>query len=352
MEHQNQNVVAAERIIFLDYLRIFAFASVLIGHKLYGHVVALANDTAAHATPRLIAELSMPLLFGGGAGVIVFFLVSGYIITHVLQTETAGEFLIKRAFRIYPLYIVAVLLEAVPPMISGRPPELVTLISQLLLVGDLVGNYSYALNGVEWTLRLEVLFYVFMAGLRKLGIISVYRRTLPYVFIATTLLCAYLAPIPSANIWTKGFVTIYFPFLLLGSMFYLFEKKQFGLTLLLIFTGLTLSHYFGLTALYQSRWMHLHYGMLAFLIFFGGWLWRNHLTAPPWILFLSDMTYAVYLFHNWFFAHAQVALAAFMLPMPHLDVQALIVLLIVCAFMVRNVEKPGIRLGRRVLKRY
>ena len=41
----------------------------------------------------------MPLTVAGGAGVVVFFLVSGYIIAHVLQTEAARQFLLKRFFR-------------------------------------------------------------------------------------------------------------------------------------------------------------------------------------------------------------------------------------------------------------
>ncbi len=68
------------RIVFLDYLRIFAFVSVLIGHKFYPYLLEFIADENIHATPRMIVEFLMPLFYGGGAGVVVFFLVSGYII--------------------------------------------------------------------------------------------------------------------------------------------------------------------------------------------------------------------------------------------------------------------------------
>jgi peptidoglycan/LPS O-acetylase OafA/YrhL len=93
MEHADNKPTNSSRIVFLDYLRIFAFVSVLIGHKFYAAVVDLSNDRTVHATPRFIADVLLPLVSGGGAGVVVFFLVSGYIITHVLQTERTGEFL-------------------------------------------------------------------------------------------------------------------------------------------------------------------------------------------------------------------------------------------------------------------
>jgi peptidoglycan/LPS O-acetylase OafA/YrhL len=68
------NMESRSRIVFLDYLRIFAFVSVLAGHKFYGYFDAVAKDERAHATLRLLAKLASPLLYGGGAGVVVFFL--------------------------------------------------------------------------------------------------------------------------------------------------------------------------------------------------------------------------------------------------------------------------------------
>ncbi|WP_431301599.1 acyltransferase family protein [Sediminicoccus sp. BL-A-41-H5] len=99
---------AQGRVVFLDLLRIFAFASVLAGHEFYPAIEAAAQDPTLHVTLRLMAQILAPFVWAGGAGVIVFLLVSGYIITQVLQRERAGEFLLRR---IYPLYIAAVLTE-------------------------------------------------------------------------------------------------------------------------------------------------------------------------------------------------------------------------------------------------
>lgn len=336
------------RIAFLDYLRIFAFISVLIGHKFYDYITAFANNPAVHATPRVIANMLLPLVYGGGAGVVLFFLVSGYIITHVLQTERTGEFLIKRVFRIYPLYMVAVLSEYLLLSAAGKATPLSILLPQLLLIGDFIGT-PYVLNGVEWTLRLEVVFYIFMAILRYLNLLTNHQKIVPYLLIATTLLCGLVAPIPIADIWSKGYFTIYAPFLLLGSMFYLFEKKQVGFAMLLFFTGLVFYQYYSLIAIYQKFWLNTHFAFLTFLLFVLTWGFREHIKASPLVLLLSDMTFAVYLFHNWFFDYAKLELSKINIPTIHLDIQSLMALFLVCFLMMRYIEKPGIRCGHRVL---
>lgn len=325
--------------------------SVLVGHKFITYVMAVSNDLTVHSTPRFIAKLLLPLLEGGGAGVVVFFLVSGYIIAHVLQTEKTAEFLIKRIFRIYPLYIVAVLTSSISRGIFLSPPDLTKLLPQLLLVGDFF-NTPYALQGVEWTLRAEVLFYVFMSLLRSLNFLTTQKKYLPYLFMTTTWLCGLLAPIPSSDALFKGYLTIYGPFLLLGSMFYLYENKHTNLTLFLIFAVLVFHQYHRLIALYQKNWLEAPFALLAFLLFTAAWIFRRRMTAPPWIRLLSDMTYSIYLFHNWLFDSLKRNLVRFNVLILNPDVEALLLLLIVCFLMMRYIEKPWIQRGRNFIGRW
>ncbi|RSM21609.1 hypothetical protein C5B78_22470 [Aeromonas salmonicida] len=101
------------RILFLDYLRVFAFLSVLIAHKYSESLSIAANDMNVHATLRLMALTLYQVFEGGGVGVIVFFLISGYIITCVARREGVNTFVVRRFFRIYPLYAFAVMIEIV-----------------------------------------------------------------------------------------------------------------------------------------------------------------------------------------------------------------------------------------------
>ncbi|MGW7482712.1 acyltransferase family protein [Nonomuraea muscovyensis] len=108
----------------------------------------------------------------GMSGVLVFFLVSGYIIPTSL--ERGGDvraFWIGRFFRLYPLYLaVIVLVLALSPWIPVRPevprdPYAVAAHATMLL--DVVG-VGGVLNTM-WTLSYEMAFYLMVAALFVTG---------------------------------------------------------------------------------------------------------------------------------------------------------------------------------------
>ena len=336
---------SAHRIAFLDHLRVFAFVSVLVGHKFVAPFEAAQQSN----TPwRWLAQVAWPWVHGGGAGVVVFFLISGYIITHVLQRETAGEFLLKRAWRIYPLYIVAVLGEYALLVQRDTAPGLAVLLPQLLLIGDWTGT-PYALASVEWTLRLEMLFYLVMAALRVLGLAGgIHQRwLLPAYALGTGLLYA-LGPWPTHAAWSQGYTTLYLPFLFIGSVLYLLERRQCHALAAAAFVLGTLALYrFGL-AEWQARWLHSPFAFLALALFGLLWWQRRRIGAPRAVVWLSSLTYAVYLLHNWLY---DVLLAVFAgWPWPPL--WALLALFSLCAALVRVVERPSIAAGRRLAARW
>jgi peptidoglycan/LPS O-acetylase OafA/YrhL len=276
---------------------------------------------------------------------VVFFLVSGYIITHVLRTETTGSFLIRRAFRIYPLYVFAILLErlfASPGCAVGG----MTLLWQLLLVGDFFGA-PYALNGVEWTLRVELLFYLVMAVCKAARLFEGPSWKLVAAYSGLVLACALFSPVPGANIWSKGYVTIYGPFLLLGSTIYLFEMKSWSPTLTFVFSGYVVAQYYYLLSLYQPKWISAHFALIGLGIFLAAWWFRERIKSGLIVLALSDMTYGVYLFHNWLFDRFNEWASKLEIKLVHPEILSLVCLLLFCWLMSLSVEKYGIKLGRR-----
>lgn len=327
--------------------------SVLAGHKFFLQSIALLNDEGTHKTLRDIMGFAIHFIAGGGAGVVVFFLVSGYIITHVLQKEQPVDFFIKRIFRIYPLLMVAVLLEALYKYVySGITPDPWILIQHLLLIGDFFGTY-YALSGVEWTLRVEIMFYVFMLVMKSSGLIDRFRPALPWALVLSTYLLGYFAPFPDkTSSWAHGYFTIYGTFLLLGAMWYLREQKDISLTFFLIYVGYVLLQHYDLIATHQTHWIKAPFATLAVLLFFIAWHFRDSLTLTPLVLLLSELTYAVYLFHNWLWDPIKLGIVnKLQLSIVHRDIQILLILLVFCYLTVILVERPGIKLGRKVLRK-
>jgi peptidoglycan/LPS O-acetylase OafA/YrhL len=74
-----------KRLLFLDYIRVFAFLSVLIGHKFYDTLLSIIDNSSSYSALKLLVTLLLPFFMGGGAGVVVFFIVSGYIIIPIIK---------------------------------------------------------------------------------------------------------------------------------------------------------------------------------------------------------------------------------------------------------------------------
>ena len=342
--------ITQNRIDFLDFMRVFAFLSVLLGHKYYSHLAQISQNTNTHISFRYLAEGIMPLCFGGAAGVVVFFFVSGYIIMHVLQKEDAVEFLIKRVFRIYPLYIFAVLTEAyVGYMADGiELPSLSILVPRLLLLGDFFDT-PYSLTGVEWTLRVEVMFYLFMAGLKLTGLI---KRTewLPLIFVICSILLYKVGPFPSFQGALTGYFSLYEPFLFIGTIIYLIEHKMANkklciASILFIFIG-----FLFLIIKIQPFYKDSNYAVFALLLFLSSWFFRAYLNGGPLIRFFSNMTYSIYLFHNWLWPYLGTIIIKTGITNKPPGILIFFALITFCYIAHRTVENYGIKLGHYVLK--
>lgn len=215
---------AESRQAWLDYLRVFAFVSVLIGHKYAERLGELAADDSIHRTLRDMILAVEPFYLGGGAGVVVFFLVSGYIIAQVAHRGESHEFLLRRILRIYPAFLIAVFLEAaLGYWIADQPlPPMGQLLTTSLLIGDFFGT-PLALAGVEWTLRVEVCFYLFVFSLKDMKVLGK-EKVVIVAMLAITVFLQLAPPFPIKENWHFGYFTLYFPFLFIGSTIFIVEK--------------------------------------------------------------------------------------------------------------------------------
>jgi peptidoglycan/LPS O-acetylase OafA/YrhL len=122
----------------------------------------------------LFAYATLPFAYGA-IGVPILFVVSGYVIHRRSAAQLAGgvlkfsgkEFLLRRAVRIYPTFICAILLTIVcdnmtKMLISDHyklgKTDGVTLIINLAALQGVIGP-SFGSNGPLWSLALEIQFY-------------------------------------------------------------------------------------------------------------------------------------------------------------------------------------------------
>lgn len=337
------------RLAFLDFLRVFAFASVLIGHKLYPDLASLISNQGVHSTIRMIAEFLMPLCIGGGAGVVVFFLVSGYIISHVITKEDTAAFVVKRFFRIYPLFILAVVIEALLGKVAhGTPwPNLSEVIPRILLVGDFF-SVPYALAGVEWTLRIEIMFYILIAICRLLRITE--RPTfLITVYALVTIFMQAFGPFSTGASHFKGYITLYMPFLFMGSCFYLYEKERpKGVVTLGLYI---FSSHLILLPLINPGYMNSNFAAYGCVLFLMAWRLRDVISPSPLLTFFSELTYSVYLLHNWLWQYIDVYVVKSD-PSFSGKVKIAMILLLICALVHEICEKRFVKIGAKMSQKF
>ncbi len=168
-----------------DLVRIVAALAVVFSHSF---LIAETNE-AGEPLQRATGEIL------GVYGVYVFFILSGFLVTDsALNTASVGRFANKRARRILPAFIVAnlVMVAIVSPFFAPagaadflfdlntwrRLFDVLTLQEKRLWYesvefypgGNPAGVWlSHSINGVLWTIRLEIACYAVVGFLMALG---------------------------------------------------------------------------------------------------------------------------------------------------------------------------------------
>jgi peptidoglycan/LPS O-acetylase OafA/YrhL len=144
----------------------------------------------------------------GQYGVFVFFLVSGYIVPASLERKgSVRGFWIGRAFRLYPMFLVALALSAVAYETghgtvanAGKHP-LTAILGWVFMLQNLLAGLNVPV--VTWTLSYEMVFYLLIAALFSWG---VHRRSGWYAtaFAVGAVALGGVLPMAALGHWTNG----------------------------------------------------------------------------------------------------------------------------------------------------
>lgn len=313
------------------------------------------------------------ILFGAGAfGVDLFFMISGFIIA--LSTErssTAGIFVVRRFFRIYPAFIVVFIIGATTVYSSFPANEL------LRSVFFIHQNYSLAapgfgfnILGPAWTLSYEIYFYfIFVISM---SVNHKYRTLITALLISSSIFMLQLYfnknvsisantslnisesnPLYSLARFCSSPILLEFIF---GMFFYELQKRikwdlsqRDATTIFLISTGVFISLYFsrnnyifGLTGF--GLWsIILIFGMLTYdkCVGFGENIVLN---------FLGDISYSIYLSHYVVIKALETYRPEWWVSIDGISrfIAATTICISVAILLYRFVETPFLRVGKSI----
>ena len=297
-------------------------------------MVVVQHSLPSFGSDHLRAVLA-PLEIGSVA-VLLFFVLSGFIIVEAAALFYEGRpvpFAINRLIRIYPPYIVAVLLtaviltvverlgghEAAASLFHGRPEFVWTdlswvdvaanLFAIVPFVGKLIGGAEPILD-LAWALRIELVFYAVVA----LAIAAGHRAGQPAarpLGLAAIMLLAYDA----ANFGDlRGKGLEFTPYFVLGASVYFtmqpasLRRRVLAFVLVLVSGLMIANHISGQTPVNQNAGVIRDLGG-QFALFFGGLcVWLGLIALPVfWPAGtqrlsatdqrLGELTYPLYLTH-------------------------------------------------------
>jgi peptidoglycan/LPS O-acetylase OafA/YrhL len=348
------------RFAFLDIFR--AVAAPLV---VYSHVVTMwlvPNGLGHTPVVRAVdAVLRQPLKLEqnlGQLGVALFFLVSGFIVSHAGSTESHREFGIKRFFRIYPPLAAAVLASTALGLLglqvldTGQRYELTpaSVASNMLLVNYLTVP-QIVLVGVAWTLVVEVIFYgavlVLLPLLRNQVALALAAELL---FVMVTIL---LARGFGDRFFLLAVAVSFLPALLTGQIIWAVWSGRMPWSAGAVFGVIAWVLYVwaGNRSLGRLDGAYCSTFALAVLIFLVGLLAEPRLRRGPVVAFLSDRSYSLYLLHGLFAFPAMRALYP-RLPAPVALAVGLALTMLAVELSYRIVEVGSQRWARHLTRRY
>lgn len=296
----------------IDGLRFLAIAAVFYFHvhewfRQFGSGPGLVPNTSDNFSQ---------FLRHGYWGVQLFFVLSGFILgypfaRHYLQGKkkpTLKAFFLRRVTRLEPPYIVAMVICLV--LAAIRLPGARSVLARHFLAGlayahGLVFHTMNNVNGVAWSLEVEIQFYIlvpflaYMFGLKN----PVARRTLLTALVAVG---TFLRPVLIAKVpWIHLTLLAQFQYFLLGLLvadLYVTGDLKLSPKVwdALGIGGLALLCATGAMTSIDQPYIPLMAVPLMFLIMLGA-LWGDafkRVLSIGWVSIIGGMCYSIYLLHH------------------------------------------------------
>lgn len=167
------------RLLNLDILRLISALMVLMFH--YGFRMRISGEGGGLGFPELA-----PVAMWFDTGLLIFFAISGYVITMSAEGRSGYDFVIGRFARLWPTFIVCASITAVVLAIWPVPTIDPPTIKQWLAHGVIIsrGLGQPFLDGAYWTIAYEIIFYGWVFLLIATGFLERGWRVVVLVWLA------------------------------------------------------------------------------------------------------------------------------------------------------------------------
>jgi peptidoglycan/LPS O-acetylase OafA/YrhL len=230
-----------ERINEIDLLRFLAVMPVVLFHYAFR---GYASDGMS-IMPYPLA----PIAKYGYLGVHLFFLISGFVILMTASSGSLRRFFVSRFFRLYPTFWVCCTITFIATSLIGAPQYQAS-VSQYLVNMTMMSGFVGvdAIDGVYWSLFIELRFYAFITAILLIGQISKAQLFLMiWLIICITLDASHISKL-------RTFLIVeYAGFFIAGATFFLIWSKGLSRQRVAIIIGS-----FGL-AMYETILETLHF---------------------------------------------------------------------------------------------
>ncbi len=342
----------------------------------FAALYVIAFHVSAMPDPDLrVPSLLLPVVSGGGTGVVLFFVLSAFSLCltwprHASTHQPLRSFYLSRLFRIVPLFIALLLLMVAKDQF--RQPHRYSTEEIAWNASMLFGLSPKWQPGIvmgSWTIGVEILFYM------AFPLIAIYIRNVmaAAIFFGIAYLVAFLGsnamPLGIAHLGSHTGILTQLPLFALGCLLFRFwttitekllpamQEKLGALLFASGISGLLIVLYSwtpSFLSIVTSGWYlaGISYGLilLSFLLF--EWrLFVNRATS-----FLGTISYSLYLIHPFIIPKLYPVFHRAYEVLPSM---AYFICLAICLVIVvpvsyltyRYIESPGINMGRRLVKR-
>lgn len=268
--------------------------------------VGLQNKIDSIQVLRFFAAFSvmmvhLPVFEFGIWGVDIFFVISGFIMMYVTENNEKF-FLLKRIFRIVPLYWILTLgvfalAIFVPDVLNNTTANIVHLIKSLFFIPfDKNGTGHFPILFLGWTLNFEVIFYF----LFSLSLVFFKENRMIACSIFIIIFLVFNKIFSEKNFIFETYANDIFIEFIFGMMLFTIWKKYKNK----ISTNLS-NHFICLAILLVSIFIlnyynfsrSVSYGLPSLILAVYFLFFLNHLKFPKILVSLGDASYCIYLLH-------------------------------------------------------